>query len=173
MLRRAFTIIAVLSASVFVALAGCIVRQHFASDHFHIYHWNPSTRNYTEINFYLGGQYFGAHVESTTALASDDTSIIQWRAGPSNLRFVHDAWPAGTRNDGPLLWGDHYRSTPSFGINQHGLSDCWTLQFRLELALVLFAVVPAIWALGRLRRWRSLAARGFAVVGDSAKRLEI
>jgi len=166
MLRRAFAIIAVLSAIVLAAFVACGIRQTFAIDHFHFFGWNPSTRNYTQISFYSDGYYFSAHYELTNALASDNTSVIQTKVGPSNWRLVHGAWVAGGRQDGPLLWEDHYRSTPSIGINQMGLSDCWTLQFRLELALGVFAVLPGIWAgmwLRRLIRRRSLATRGFAV----------
>ena len=171
MLRRLFAFIAVLSAMIFLAVAACGVRQHFASDQFHIYRWDPSTRSYSEI--YIGSQEgsFGAHCESTKALASDNTAIVQWRARPSNMRIVHDSFPPGWTNEGPLVWGDHYYSTPSFGINRNGLSECWTLEFRLELALIVFAALPglwgAVWLRRRLRRL-SLATRGFAVVADSA-----
>ena len=171
MLRRAFGIIAVLSAIVFAAFVACGIRQRFDSDHFHFFRWNPSTRSYTEISFYSQGYYVSAHYESTNALASDDTSVIQTKVGPGNWRLLHRAWGAGGRQDGPLVWGDHYRSTPSIGINQMGLSDCWTLQFRLEFAVVVFAIVPGIWVGMWLRQWirrRSMAARGFAVVSDSA-----
>jgi len=172
MLRRAFGIIAGLSLAIFLAFAGCGVRQQFANDQFHVYRWNPSTRSYSEYYFGSHGGDFGAHCESTTALASDNTAIVQWRARPSNLRIVHAAYRLGGRDEGPLVWGDHYYSTPSFGINQNGLAENWTLEFRLEGALFLFAIVPGIWGAMWLRRWRlarqSRRARGFAVVAASA-----
>jgi hypothetical protein len=142
MLRRAFAIIAVLSAIVFAAFAGCGIRQHFANDVFDFDHWNPSTRNYTQILLVWHGHNFVIHSESTTLSASDDPAIVLARVGPSNRRLVHIAYPPAAGGNGPLLWGDHYHSTPNFTKNRTGLSDCWTLQFRLELALVVFAVVP-------------------------------
>src|SRR5882672_5652598 len=83
MLRRVFAIIAVLSAMGFVAFVGLGIRQHFAIDQFHIYRWNPSTRRYTQIFIGWDRDNFGVHTESTTALASDDTSVIRSKAGPS------------------------------------------------------------------------------------------
>jgi hypothetical protein len=171
MLRRAFGILAGLSLIIFLAFAACGVRQQFANDQFYIYRWNPSTRSYSEYYFGWHAGNLGAHYESTTALASDNTAIVQWRARPSNLRIVHEAYGLGGRDEGPLVWGDHYYSTPSFGINQNGLAENWTLEFRLEGALFLFAIVPLIWGAMWLRRWRlarqSRKARGFAVVAAS------
>jgi len=171
MLRRVFAIIAVLSAMGFVAFVGLGIRQHFAIDQFHIYRWNPSTRRYTQIFIGWDRDNFGVHTESTTALASDDTSVIRSKAGPSNLKIVHDVFPLGPPPYySPWLWGDHFHSTPSMGINQMGLSDCWSLLFRLEVALGVFGVLPGIWMGLWVRRWsrrRALGARGFAVVGGS------
>jgi len=76
-LRWAFLTAMSSLAVVFVALAVCMVRQHFASDDFQIYRWNPSTRGYTEIVLGWRGHSFFVHSESTTALASDNTSVIE------------------------------------------------------------------------------------------------
>jgi hypothetical protein len=167
MLRRVFAIIAVLSAMVFAAFVGCGIRQRFANDVFDFNHWNPSTRNYTHVLLVWHGHNFVVHSESTTLSASDNPAIVLARVGPSNRRLVHIAYPPAAGGPAPLLWGDHYRSTPSMGINQRGLSDCWTLLFRLEVALVVFAVLPGIWGAMRLRRMIGRRARGFAVVADA------
>src|SRR4051794_25609617 len=82
MLRRTFAITSVLSAIVFAAFVGCGIRQRFSMDHLHFFHWNPATRNYTEVSFYSDGYYIHAHYESTTALASDNTSVIYAKVSP-------------------------------------------------------------------------------------------
>jgi hypothetical protein len=168
MMRRAFTVVAFLSASIFVVIAACFVRQQFGEDHFSVFRWDPSTRVVTDFQLSLqsGGIY--AHGESTTALPSDDTSAVQAKAGTSNSRFVHDVSPPTRGSEWPLLWADHYRCTPDLGINRNGLANCWTLEFRCDAALVLFSLCPIVWALPRIRRVigrRSAAARGFAVIG--------
>jgi hypothetical protein len=89
--------------------------------------------------------------------------------GTANRRVVHRTWPADAAMDFPWLWADHYRSTPSIGINQSGLSDCWTLELRIETAVIVFGVAPTIWTTFTLRRWRRNRARGFAVVLPSSE----
>src|SRR2546423_8965458 len=59
MLRPLFAIIAVLSAMIFLAVAACGVRQHFSSDQFHIYPWDPSARSYSEIHIRSQEDEFG------------------------------------------------------------------------------------------------------------------
>src|SRR4051812_8033105 len=168
--RRVFTLIACLSAAVFLALAVCFVRQHFVRDDLYFFRWNPATRRFTESRILLGASGLMVHSEATTALPSDNTAGVFALAGPANYRFVHVTWPARPTPDTPYFWFDHYRCTPANGLNQSGLSDCWTVQARSELPLALFATCPLLWAVPRIIRairTRSAAARGFAVIADS------
>jgi hypothetical protein len=169
MLRRARAVVAFVSAMLFVAMAICFVRAQFAHDDFRVLRWNPATRNFTDVRISHRTAGLFIHAESTTASALDNTSVVLAMVGPSNMRFVHDVWPPSA-GDSPFLWADHYRSTPTVGINQSGLSNCWTLEFRYELALIVFAVFPTLWGadlLRRLLRRRASARRGFAVVPDA------
>jgi len=167
MLRRAFAIGALVSTIGLAAMAICLIRGHFAYDDFHLLRWNPSTLTYTEMRFDSEAGEILAHLETTTALSSDNTAAIQANVGPSDVRLVHSVWPPTTGSDWPVLWADHYRCTPSVGINVNGLSNCWTLEFRCDTAAAFLALLPACWAVKRIRRLmrgRQPAARGFPVI---------
>jgi len=148
-------------------MAICLVRGHFAYDDFHLLRWNPSTLNYTEMRFDSEAGEILAHLETTTALPSDNTAVIQANVGPSNLRLIHTVYPPPPVSDWPVLWGDHFRCTPSIGINVRGLSNCWTLEFRCDIAAAFLALLPAFWAvkwIHRMVQGRQPAARGFPVI---------
>jgi hypothetical protein len=165
--RRLYGLVALVSAAAFIAAGYCLVRTSQASDDWQMSSWNPATRTFVETRLGIRRGGIVLHSESTTALPSDNVSLLVASVGPTNRRVVHSVWPGAPSADGPWLWGDHYRSTPSVGINTSGLSDCWTLQFRVETMLILFAIVPAVWTITSWRRWRknrAIGARGFAVV---------
>jgi hypothetical protein len=162
-----FALLALVSAAAFVAAGCCLVRTWCATDDWHISSWNPSARTLiaTQVGIRRGGIIL--HWERTKALPSDNVLAIVAAVGPANRRVVHRVWPGNSGAEGPWLWGDHYRATPGVGINASGLSDRWTLQFRVETMLILFAIVPGLWTITSLRRWRRNRAsgpRGFAVV---------
>ena len=165
--RRVFAFAAILSAAAFIAAGCCFIRAWRVSDDWGIASWNPSSRTFTVTRVILARDRVFAHRESTTALPGDSVAHLAPAAGPPYRRVVHLVGPGRAIPSGPWLWADHYRSTPTVGINRSGLSDCWTLEFRLETALIAFALVPAVWTIVALRRWqktRALNARGFAVV---------
>jgi hypothetical protein len=167
MLRRTFAFVAILSVVAFVAVAVCAIREHFASDDFGIISWNPATRQVREFRMSWREGGVSTHTESTIALASDNISLIRAKAGAFNLRFVHDSFVRSSWIDCPILWGDHYRCTPLLGVNRNGLSDCWTLEFRLNWALAALAVLPLLWVCNYIQRVvqrRRCAAPGFAVI---------
>jgi hypothetical protein len=166
-LRRLYPAIALSSAAIFFALIACFVRAHFTTDRFLWFIWNPRTRTFTQIRLRHASQGMIFHSESTTALPSDNTAYIQAMVGPSNALLVHTQMPLGLLNGFPLLWGDHYQSTPTSGINKSGVADCWDFQFRYELPLAMFALLPTIWAAQwywRYRRRKRDGARGFDVI---------
>jgi hypothetical protein len=170
MARRTFTSIAVLSALLFLAVAVCFVRQYFVRDDLYFFRWNPTTKRFTETRLLMNASGFMLHSEATTARPVDNTAGVFALAGPANSRVVHVTWPARPTPDTAYFWFDHYRCTPANGLNQSGLSDCWTVQARCELPLALFATCPLLWAVPRIIRairTRSAAARGFAVIADS------
>jgi hypothetical protein len=164
---RLYASFALLSTVALLVVGYCLVRTWRASDEYQIASWDPSNRTFTATRVRIDRGGILLHSDSTTALPSDNTAPLVAMAGPTNRRVVHRVWPAGPSANGPWLWTDHYRSTPSVGINTSGLSDCWTLEFRVETTLILFSIVPAAWTITSLRRWqknRAIGTRGFAVM---------
>jgi hypothetical protein len=158
LLSAAFFVAAMISAIGFAAAAVCYARQFYATDVIHYLRWNPSTMTLTEAGATFGHGGVNFRLDSTTALPTDNTASVRAMVGLSNSSLTHRRWPGGLPSwDRPVLWGDHFRSTPSVGINATGLSDCWTLQFRFDAAMALFAILPALWTVMRVRR--ALTAR--------------
>jgi hypothetical protein len=164
--RRLFKFITFASTTAFLVVALCILRQHFAGlDVFKMFLWNPSTRTYTEVAIYYDDGGFTSHVERTIAIASDDTSVAQARAGHANIHFTHDHRRPYNGSDRPTLWGDHFWSTPLPDIQMNGVTEWWTLEFSRETALALSGFLPLlIWTWKFIRHWRLVATKGFDVI---------
>jgi hypothetical protein len=172
--RRIFQFITFVSTTAFLLVALCIVRQHFAGlDVFKMFFWNPSTRTYTEVAIYFDDGGFTSHVERTKAIASDDTSVAQARAGNSNIHFTHDRRRPYNGSGRPIVWGDHFWSTPLPDIKMNGATEWWTLEFSRGALLALFGFLPLLtWTWKIIRHWRRVSRRGFDVVSvnvDSAE----
>jgi hypothetical protein len=81
---------------------------------------------------------------------------------------MHRRWPSGPSATS-FLWGDHYHTTSVAGINASGTTECWTLHFRYELPLTVFAILPTAWVVTwALRRRRRASRRGFSLELPSA-----
>ena len=100
------------------------------------------------------------HRESTTALASDNTSVL----GAAGTRVVHAVGPATGDAGCPIFWAVHCRRTPDVGINVNGLTECWAVQFRCNTAFVFFALLPAIWTVMHVGKRVRSPARGFPII---------
>jgi hypothetical protein len=158
LLSIAFFVAAMISAIAFVTAAVGYVRQFYATDVIQYLRWNPSTLTFTESGATFGRGGVNLRLDSTTALPTDNLAAVRAMVGLSNSLLTHRQWPGGLPSwDRPVLWGDHFRCTPSVRINVNGLSDCWTLQFRFDAAMALFAILPATWVVLCVRR--ALAAR--------------
>jgi hypothetical protein len=158
LISAAFFIAATISAIGCIAVTVGYARQFFVTDVFHYLRWNPTTMRYTVAEATFAGGGVSMHSESTTALATDNTSKIRAIVGPSNAQLTHRRWPGSPALwDRPVLWGDHYRCTPSIGVNVNGLSDCWSLQFRFDALMGALAILPMLWMVMRVRR--ALVAR--------------
>ncbi len=166
MLRRTIQIATLLSALIFIAMALCIIRCHFANDEFQVFRWNPATRTFTEARIHLLGIEVLANLAKTTALPSDNISPIRTRIGSANFLVVHNVWPPAP-DQCPLFWANHFRCTPTCGINTNGLSNCWTIIFRTDAALFLAAILPTVWVIKQIRNVRQIqlaSIRGFPVL---------
>jgi hypothetical protein len=152
LLRSGRQILLLTSTLLFATFTVVFTRAQFTSDDLTLLRWNPATRTYSETHIRIRANGLSLHTESTTATPSDNTSTITASLAPSNLRLTHFTWPVAPRDASPLLWADHYRTTPTIGINPTGLSNCYTLQFRHELPLILSAIFPAIWLYKTLKR---------------------
>jgi hypothetical protein len=170
----AFFIAAAISALAFVALAIGIVRQWYRTDVFQYRRWNPATMRFTVAEATFGGGGIRAHAESATALPTDNLSKVRAIVGSSNSQLTHTRWPGSPELwDRPVLWGDHYRCTPSIGVNMNGLADCWTLEFRFDAAMALLAIFPALWTIARVRRAMSArwpSTSGFPIITPGSER---
>jgi hypothetical protein len=168
MLRRAYQFLTFVSALACACMAFCFVRSHFASDHFHCYRWNSSAYAFTDSWLALQEGGIFIHSETTGASATDNPSTVRTLAGISDSQIVHHAWPPGLGSSCPILWGDHYRSSPSPSLGLSGMSNCCTVEFRCDFALVFFSLLPASWIVKTLRA-RALRSqvRGFAVLDSS------
>jgi hypothetical protein len=166
MLRRTIQIATIFSTITFIAMAVVVVRSLIAHDDFQLVQWNPATRTYTETRINLLRRGIYTHCESTTALPSDNTAAILTKVGPANSLLSHHTWPPAS-SDCPLFWIDHFRCTPSCGINTSGLSNCWTLEFRSDAITLILAVLPTIWLMKQIRKARQIrlaTTRGFPVL---------
>ena len=167
--RRAFVALTCLSGAALLAVIVLLIWAQFASYNWQLRRWNPATRTFTETTIAHRAGGLSIHRESTTALPIDNPSALLSSIGPTNRQFIHRSSPPTPRAGDPFLWFDHYRATPSIGINQNGLSDCWTLQLRHEILIAFFAILPMIWGIKCL--WQSLERRafdrrGFDVIAD-------
>lgn len=163
--RRLLALVVLLSALGFAAMAACVLRGWVARDDFTYHGWDPAASRYTEARVSFRGTGVLVHWENTPALATDDTSAVRAKAGPSGSTLSYVALSPSRGGDWPVLWADHYHCTPLNGLNPAGLSDCRTLEFRPDVAALVLAVLPAVWFGRRLAARRRASDRGFSVVG--------
>lgn len=174
MLRRLLRLATFCSTVAFLALVACLVRERlgrqYRQDEFEIYRLNPSTLRFTETHFGFDPLGVGLAVQTAVALPTDDLRAIRTKIGRSNGSFVHNSYPARSWRfwEGPWLWGDYYRCTPEWGINQNGLANTWVLEFRYDGALLVLGVLPAFWIVEKIRRMKSKKrlGHGFPVNGS-------
>ncbi|MDB5297822.1 MAG: hypothetical protein JWO31_3805 [Phycisphaerales bacterium] len=151
-----------------LATLALVALSRWRSDEWQLTRWDATSRTLTEGRLAIRRGGVVLHAESTNALPGEDATRVAATAGPTNQRVVHLTL-SGSGERGPWLWRDRYRTTSTVGINSSGLTDAWTLQFRLVAVLLIVAILPLAWTFALLRAYmRVLQARGFPVIAPEA-----
>ncbi len=110
--------------------------------------WDPIARTYGELRIVAWGGNLSIHSEVAPATATEDTTGVRAKAGPTGTQWTHTGdllWNNGWRGEPKFVWVNRYRAGPLVGINPRGLARCWTVLCRLDAVGAAFAIAPIVW----------------------------
>ena len=148
MRRHLFTLLAAVSAVLFIVTTAAWARTFFVSDYVQVYKFRSLDPLFTVVQIRWGGDF--AHVQLVrTDNGHDYGAPLSALAG--DIVVHHQASAASPQGVTSWLWWDHY-----VDYQGYGMAEVWRVQFRPWLLLIPPIILPAIWIKRFTRRRRML-----------------